>query len=151
MSGRFGCLTSPSARKWYPVGVRSIFLSIILLCGCASLGRHERAVLAAQAAKASTDLLYEQWDGRFRERIAECERRLPPTEHTKSEFDTCTEPFTVQRQSQIVAGLQLVKAKQLAVYLLLQKDASEEQIAAAMADLRSAVQSFVYLVGEDRD
>lgn len=129
---------------------RRAVLSLVLLCGCAHVDVKQRAYTIGMSSKVAVDESYEVWDTLATARVEDCEKKLPPEEHTKAEYDECVGPFNEEVQSKIVTALRAVQSAQLALFVVLAEDKSDDAVRKALLDLGSNVGTFIQLVKESQ-
>lgn len=118
--------------------------------GCAHVDVKQRAYTVGMASKVAVDESYEAWDKLANARDEECQKKLPPEDHTKSEYDACVGPFNENVQSKIVLVLQAVQSAQLVLFIALAEDKSDEEVRKALIALSANVQKFIFLVKESQ-
>lgn len=124
-------------------------LPFVLVCGCAA-PLQQRAYVVGKASKEAIDATYDGWDKLANARVSECEEKLPPESHTKSDFDECVGPFNEQTQQLIVTSLEGVQALQLALFVALAQDLSDKEVQKALVNLTFAIKDFIELIQESR-
>lgn len=116
--------------------MQKLLLGLLLLTGCANQAAvKQRAYVVGTSSKIAIDGLYGAWDRKANARISACVEKLPPAEHTKSEYDGCVAPYTEAAQARIVALLEGVQAAQLVLFVVLSSDLSDDEVKQALREL----------------
>jgi hypothetical protein len=117
-----------------------LLLALFCFSGCANQeALKQHAYVVGSSSKLAVDGLYGAWDRRANAKISECVEKLPPAEHTKSEYDGCVGPFTEKVQARIVVLLEGVQAAQLVLFVTLSQDLSDVEVQQALRELIAAV------------
>lgn len=122
------------------------FLLAFVLTACATTPEQhfEQAYIVGQSSKDVVDAVYGAWDEVARKRVQTCVAKLPPAEHTVSEYDACVGPYNEKNQELAVSLLEGVRAAQLALFIVLTEGRDAEQEVAnliiAIAKLREFVE-----------
>jgi hypothetical protein len=121
----------------------------LLLIGCATSVK-QNAYVIGRSSKLGIDTIYGEWDRQANNRVTECVEKLPPAEHTKSEYDECVGPFTSANQKIAISLLQEVQAAQLVLYLVLSENRTEAEVIEARDALISSVLKLRVYIEEHR-
>lgn len=121
------------------------------LGGCAHVDVKQRAYVVGKASKEVLDTSYDGWDKLANGRVTQCEKKLTPAEdYTKADYDECVGPFNEGVQKKLVTALEIVRDLQLALFLVLAQDKSDDEVKQALKDLQVELLKFVALIQENR-
>lgn len=122
-----------------------IFALMFVFSGCGAALK-QQAYIVGKASKETVDATYGGWDKLANTRIDQCVKKLPPEEHTKSEYDECVGIFNETTQTTIVLALDVVRTLQLALFITLSQNLSNDEVRKALTDLVASVKDFLELV-----
>lgn len=131
--------------------MKKILLVALFISGCAhKQDVKQSAYIIGQSSKLTIDTIYNTWDRLANDRVTSCVEKLPPEEHTKSEYDECVGPFSEANQKEAVRLLEHAQAAQLVLYVALSENRTEAEVAQARDNVVAAVKNLRAFIEEHR-
>lgn len=131
--------------------MKNLALALLVFTGCANAAAiKQTAYVVGRSSKIAVDGVYGEWDRRANDRITSCVEKLPPDQHTKSEYDECVGPYNSKTQSRALTLIEVVRNAQLVLFIVLSENRSDDEVKQALDDVVDAAYALRSFIEKNR-